>query len=264
MVVGHEFLDDVSEMSLAEQKTHTWGQLMKAHWDSLCGCDFFPVEVLSLTGTIRDMVFFVTVVKTRAVEIVGIATNPDGEWMAQMERNLIDAVDGFLRNVTCLIHDRDPLFTKALEAILRERGVKCAKIPVRRRRCWVEKESFLPPVRASTCSQRMRRSSSTKSSLRCSLSLIAEAIITMRNGSVAGNIAGYPSSQTGLSKRHSPRIHARITATIFRTLRHPVGWQRPLAPIWGSRRAFASTSSRTSWTRSSSPRPSARALARRC
>jgi putative transposase len=75
------------------------------------------------------MVFFVIVVKTRAVEIVVIATNPDGEWMQQMARNLTDSVDGFLRNATYLIHDRDPLFTKAFEAILRERGVKCAKIP---------------------------------------------------------------------------------------------------------------------------------------
>jgi hypothetical protein len=30
-----------------------------AHWDSLCGCDFFSVEALSLTGTVRYMVFFV-------------------------------------------------------------------------------------------------------------------------------------------------------------------------------------------------------------
>jgi len=51
---------------------------MKAHWDSLCGCDFFTVEALGLTGTIRYMVFFVIVVKTRTVEIAGIATNPDG------------------------------------------------------------------------------------------------------------------------------------------------------------------------------------------
>ena len=60
------------------EKTRTWKQFMKAHWDSLCGCDFFTVEALGLTGTIRYMVFFVIVVKTRTVEIAGIATNPDG------------------------------------------------------------------------------------------------------------------------------------------------------------------------------------------
>ena len=61
------------------EKTRTWKHFMKAHWDSLCGCDFFTVEVLGLTGTVRYMVFFVIVVKTRAVEIAGIVTNPDGD-----------------------------------------------------------------------------------------------------------------------------------------------------------------------------------------
>jgi putative transposase len=61
------------------EKTRTWKDFMKAHWDSLCGCDFFTIEVLGLTGTVRYMVFFVIVVKTRMVEIAGIATNPDGQ-----------------------------------------------------------------------------------------------------------------------------------------------------------------------------------------
>jgi hypothetical protein len=26
---------------------------MKAHWDSLCGCDILTVEALGLTGTVR-------------------------------------------------------------------------------------------------------------------------------------------------------------------------------------------------------------------
>lgn len=100
------------------KKKRTWKQFMKAHWDSLCGCDFFAVEALGLTGTVRYMVFFVIVVKTRAVEIAGMRVDPDGEWMKQMARNLTDVVDGFLRKPTYLIHDRDPMFTEAFEAIL--------------------------------------------------------------------------------------------------------------------------------------------------
>jgi hypothetical protein len=29
---------------------------------------------------------------------------PDGDWMKQIARNLLDPVDGFLRNARCLIH----------------------------------------------------------------------------------------------------------------------------------------------------------------
>jgi transposase InsO family protein len=129
------------------EKKRTWKQFMKAHWDSLCGCDFFTVEALGLTGTVRYMVFFVIVVKTRAVEIAGIATNPDGEWMRQMARNLTDAADGFLRSATYLIHDRDPLFTEAFEAILRERGVKCVRIPAQSPNCNPHAERFVETIK---------------------------------------------------------------------------------------------------------------------
>jgi transposase len=54
------------------EKTRTWGQFLKVHRDSLCGCDFFTVEALGLTGTIRYMVLFAIVVKTRAVELSGM------------------------------------------------------------------------------------------------------------------------------------------------------------------------------------------------
>jgi hypothetical protein len=128
-------------------KKRTWKQFMKAQWDSLCGCDFFAVEALGLTGTVRYMVFSVIVVKTRAVEIAGIRVDPDGEWMKQMARNLTDVVDGFLRNATYLIHDRDPVFTEAFEAILGERGVKCVRIPAQSPNCNPHAERFVKTVR---------------------------------------------------------------------------------------------------------------------
>jgi putative transposase len=74
-------------------------------------------------------VFFVIVLKTREVEIAGIAAAPDGDGMTQVARNLTDSVDGFLRNAKYLIHERDPLFTEAFESILQGRGVKCVRLP---------------------------------------------------------------------------------------------------------------------------------------
>jgi len=120
---------------------------MTMHWDSLCACDFFTVEALGLSGTVRYMVFFVMAIKTRTVEIAGIAANPDGEWMKQMARNLTDTVDGFLRNATYLIRDRDPLFSKAFEDILEDRGVQCAEIPAQSPNCNPHAERFVKTVR---------------------------------------------------------------------------------------------------------------------
>jgi putative transposase len=129
------------------EKTRTWKEFMKAHWDSLCACDFFSVEVLGLGGTVRYLVFFVIVLKTRAVEIAGIGVNPGGEWMKQMARNLTDGVDGFLREAKYLIHDRDPLFTEAFETVLRERGVECVKIPAQSPNCNPHAERFVKTIK---------------------------------------------------------------------------------------------------------------------
>ena len=90
-------------------KKRTWKRFMKMHWDSLYACDFFSVEALGLFGTVRYMIFFVIQIKTRAVEVAGIQVDPDGEWMKQIARNLVDPVDGFLRGASYLIHDRDPV-----------------------------------------------------------------------------------------------------------------------------------------------------------
>ena len=117
------------------EKTRTWKQSMKAHWDSLCACDFFSVEALGIAGTVRYMVFFVIAVRTRAVEIAGISVDPDGEWMKQVARNPTDSVDGLPRNATYPIHDRDPLLTAAFREILKDSGVKCVKIPAQSPDC---------------------------------------------------------------------------------------------------------------------------------
>ena len=80
--------------------------------------------------------------------IAGIRVDPDGEWMKQMARNLTDQVDGFLRHAKHLIHDRDPLFTAAFEAILKERGVKCAKIPAQSPNCNPHAERFVRTIKS--------------------------------------------------------------------------------------------------------------------
>jgi putative transposase len=56
--------------------------------------------------------------KTRAVEIAGITSQPHEAWMTQVARNLTDARDGFLCGVQYLILDRDPLYTAALRRLL--------------------------------------------------------------------------------------------------------------------------------------------------
>ena len=128
-------------------KKRTWKLFIKSHWESLHACDSFSVEVLGLFGTVRYMVFFVIEIKSRAVEIARISINPDGEWMKQIARNLLDPTDGFLRNAKYLIHDRDPIFTDAWTALLKSSGVKCVPIPPKSPNCNSYAERFVKTIR---------------------------------------------------------------------------------------------------------------------
>jgi Integrase core domain len=120
----------------------------QSHWETLYACDFFGVEVLGLFGTVRTMVFFVIELKSRAVHIAGVRIAPDGDWMKQTARNLLDPVDGFLRHATHLVHDRDPLFTQAWTALLQTSCVKCVPIPAQSPNCNPHAERFVKTVRS--------------------------------------------------------------------------------------------------------------------
>jgi hypothetical protein len=70
-------------------------------------------------------------VKTRAVEIAGIACQPHEPWMTQMARNLNDLHDVFLSDASYLILDPDPLYTAAFRNLLPDSGVTLVRLPGR-------------------------------------------------------------------------------------------------------------------------------------
>jgi putative transposase len=127
-----EILKDNGIVPAPERGQRTpWSTFLKAHWEGLAAADFFTVEVLTMGGLVRYFVFFVIRLKTRTVEIAGITSQPCEAWMKQIARNLTDPQDGFLRGVTHLILDRDPLYTAAFRRLLRDSGVKPLLLPAR-------------------------------------------------------------------------------------------------------------------------------------
>ena len=111
------------------RRRYTWATFIKAHLSGMAAADFFTVEVLSPLGLVRYHVLFVIELATWKVEIAGMSRGPDGLWMVQMARNLLDAADGFLLGKRYLILDRDPLYTKEFRAMLRRSGVKVIRLP---------------------------------------------------------------------------------------------------------------------------------------
>jgi transposase InsO family protein len=109
-------------------KKGTWNDFIRSHMNVLAATDFFSVELLTSRGLVRCMVLFVIDIATRRVQIAGIKAEPDGQWMMQVARNLTQTDHGFLQGKRYLIHDRDPLFTKAFDQTLKAGGTKPLKI----------------------------------------------------------------------------------------------------------------------------------------
>ena len=109
----------------------TWTSFLKQHWNVLAATDFFTVEAFTPFGIIRYQVLFVIDLATREVHVAGISEKGKGPWMEPIARNLTDACDGFLKGYRFLIHDRDPLFTQELRAILSVSGVESVRLPRR-------------------------------------------------------------------------------------------------------------------------------------
>ena len=112
-------------------KRMPWSKSIKAHLGAIVGMDFFTVEVMTLFGLIRYHVLFAIDIGSRVVEIAGIGRDPDGRWMEQMARNLLDVEDGFLRGKRYLILDREPLYTAAFRGMMKASGVNVVRLPAR-------------------------------------------------------------------------------------------------------------------------------------
>ena len=124
-----------------------WKAFLQAHWDGLAACDLFTVEVLTLAGLKRHLVFFVIELKSRRVTIAGIHPQPYGAWVEQLARNLTDPVDGFLRTASHLIHDRDPLYTRVFGEILTSGGVQPIRLPPKSPNLNVYAERFVRSIK---------------------------------------------------------------------------------------------------------------------
>jgi putative transposase len=138
MNLGHQIGRNTIKRVLAEngidpvgRRPMAWKTFLKAHWGAIAATDFFTVEVVTWRGLVRYFVLFVIDLKSRRVEVAGITATPNGDWMRQIARNLVDCEEGFLVNSRHLIHDRDPLFTHAFAGTLRRAGVHPVKLPVR-------------------------------------------------------------------------------------------------------------------------------------
>ena len=90
------------------------------------------MELLVGRKLIRCTVFFVIQLSTWKVCYAPIKLQPDGAYMKQVAKILIEGEDGFLRGKRHLIHDCDPVYrTDGFHGLLKSIGVKPVRLPAR-------------------------------------------------------------------------------------------------------------------------------------
>ncbi len=137
------------EPATERSRKTTWKEFLARHWELIVAADFFTVEVWTMRGLQRFMVLFFIELSTRKVEIGGMAAAANGLWMAQVGRNLTDAVEGILACKRYLIHDRDPLFTAEFLSMLKASGIESVKLPPRSPNLNAYAERFVHSIKES-------------------------------------------------------------------------------------------------------------------
>ena len=111
------------------QRSPAWSMFLKIHWDSIFATDFTTVEVWTRNGLVTFYVLAVMHLKTRRVHIAGITSSPNARWMKQVCRNLTDCEDGFLKDASHLIVDRDTSFIAMREILEQNTDTEVVRLP---------------------------------------------------------------------------------------------------------------------------------------
>ncbi len=107
----------------------SWKDFLKANWDCLTAADFFTVGVWSWRGLVTYYALIFIDLATRRVYVGGITPNPNTGWIMQIGRNLTDPIDGFLRDKSFLVIDRDRKHCEAFRHLLVAAGIKPVRLP---------------------------------------------------------------------------------------------------------------------------------------
>jgi putative transposase len=130
------------------KRGETWAEFIRKHKDVMWATDFTTSEVWSAFGLVTMHILKLTFpfghsplrlgavsptarlihLGTRRVVLGGVTTNPNGDWMANVARNLT-GWDGELEDARYLIHDPDTKYTTQFDALFEGAGTEILKLP---------------------------------------------------------------------------------------------------------------------------------------
>ena len=99
--------------------------------------------------------FFVISIGSRRLEYVACTANPDTGWPTQQARNLLIDLDDRGHRPRILIHDRDPKFSRAFDAIFASESISVIRTPIQAPNANAHAERWVGSARRE-CLDRLR------------------------------------------------------------------------------------------------------------
>jgi putative transposase len=127
-----------------QRDAQTWRRFLRAHGESILACDFFTVDTVWMR---RLYVLAFIAIGSRRIEYLAVTSKPNTTWMLQQARNLLMELDDRGQQVQFLIHDRDPKFPRAFDALLETDRIKIIRTPVRAPNANAHMERWVGTVR---------------------------------------------------------------------------------------------------------------------
>ncbi len=138
--LGHQVCDQTVGNILKEHgiepapdrnRQTSWKTFIKAHWDVLAAVDFTTVEVWTKGGLVTYYLLFVMELRTRRVHLAACTPTLGDNFMKQIARNLTDPFDGFLRDKSYVLMDRDANLSSSFRSILRNADAAPVRLPAK-------------------------------------------------------------------------------------------------------------------------------------
>jgi putative transposase len=186
----------------------SWADFIRSHMAVLVGIDFFTVEVLTWRGLATYYVLFFLHLETRRVTLAGTTRHPTEDWMVQMARRAVDPIDGALRLVRFVLHDRDTKFCAPFRNTLRSAGVRPLTLPARSPNLNAYAERWIRSIKTECLSKLILLG---EASLRRSVTQFIEHYHLERPHQGKGNQLLFPAPVSSVP-RHAGRIkcHERL------------------------------------------------------